>query len=408
MGSRLQFGVNVMPSDWTYSGKLAETVTQDDRQSGFKFLNLSKPGGASKFEDGFTEVPCDFIGTTPVVAVYSQDGQKHRFTIDTGALHSYMRPGMAQALSSGREDPLPLCLYLPPDRWIHFKAEVNRSIAVLANPGPDFPADGILGMNALACVQMKIDYKHRKLWVRASPQPMDTKSVSAELGASPNAQVASIPLTRQDSGRYTVDVSLGGKSLPLEFDTGANVLGVAPSSLSDLKIDKVGGGQVLVENGNKLLAKYLATDAKVGDIKLLWAGVREGADPRAEVGGLGPSILPHQQVLVDYPGKCVYTLKPTEDELVEQALGQFVSGVARLQAGGVALDMPDVFGASKAVLTKIQDRTTTSVVADLRLLAKGDMAAQSRLLSLYKAVSASGGHISILQDGKDSTIEIGN
>jgi hypothetical protein len=412
IGSRLQYGTNVVPADWAYTGTLAEKSSQDDKLEGFHILTLTKPEAKpAPLTESFIEVPCDFIGTTPVVAVFSQDGEKHRFTIDTGAVHTYMRATMAATLNFGRIDPLPLCLLLPSEKWVHFKAEVNRSIAVLAAPYPDFPADGILGMNALACLQLKIDYKRRKLWARISSKPLDVSQVSSEL--TPNvksktpAPVVAVPIKRQDSGRYSIDVSFGDKTLPLELDTGANLIGLAPSTISTLTLEKVGEGQVLIENGTRPLSKYLAPEAKVGDVRFRWPVVHEGADPRADIGGFGPSVLPHQTVIIDYPGRRLYTLKPTEDELVEQAAGQLISGIVRILPNGVILDMPDIVGPSKAVLTKIQDHPAATVIVDLRLLARGDSPARSRLVSLYKYLSSPKGKITILQEGKEIAIEIG-
>ncbi len=405
VGARVQLGLNIFPSDWNYQGKLAEEVSEDRKLAGFRLLSVSPK--AVKVAAGFTEIPCSFIGTTPVVTVFSQDGAKHRFTIDTGAVHSYMRSDMAASLNFGRTDALPLCLYLPEHKWIHFKAEVDRNLAVLASPSADFPVDGILGMNALACLQLKIDYRQRKMWGRVSATAFDTSAAGAALGLTVATTLVAIPMMKQDSGRYAVSASFGETTLPMEVDTGANVLGLGPKSIAKLTLNRVGGGEVLVENGTKLLSRYLAGDSNIGDVKFLWPVVHEGLDDSTEIGGFGPSILPHQVVIIDYPDRKLFTLKPTESELVEQALGQLISGVARIQGDSVLLDMPDIVGTSKALLMKIQNRTTASVLSDLRLWSKGVADARVRLLALYRQLGSPGGSITIIQDGMTKIIPIG-
>jgi len=323
-----------------------------------------------------------------------------------------MRATTARALNFGREDPLPMCLYLPNDTWIHFKSEVDRSIAVLAVPNPDFPVEGILGMNALECCQVKVDFKQRKLWLRVSPKALDVKPASTELGVGPTSQISNpivtIPIKRRESGRFSLEASIGGKNVPLEIDTGANLIGLSPASIPALKLEKVGEGEVLVENGLKPLSKFIAPDTTVGEIRFLWPVVREGVDPKAELGGFGPSVSPHQVVIVDYPGLRLLTLRPTEEESVEQAMSQFISGTARIQKDMVLIDMPDVVGTARTVLKKIQNQTAATVLHDLRLLAKGNAQARLRLMALYKQVCARKGTITIEQAGTETTIEIGH
>jgi hypothetical protein len=415
IGSRLQYGINVVPSDWRLNGSLTERATSDEKLKGFRILTLARPGSAPKGNDvdadAFVEVPCEFMGSTPVVTVFSQDGEKHRFTIDTGAVRSYMQVNLVRSLNAGGTGPVPLCFYLPNDKWIHFKGEFDPSIAVLAYPNPDFPVDGILGMNAISCLQLKVDYRARKLWARISSKPLEAKESLSELGvitaSKAPSQLVTIPMRRLDSGRYAVDVVVGSNTLPVEIDTGASVLGLPPGLLAALHLERVGDAQVLVQNGPKQLSKYLAPDARIGGIKLLWPIIHEGADARAEVGGLGPSVLPHSQVLIDYPGLRLLTIQPTDDESVAQAAGQIIAGAVKLEHNEVVMDMPDVFGPSKAVLTKVQDRPVASFLSDLRLLNKGDAGARMRLLELYKSVIGPKGHITIRQNGAETTVEIG-
>ncbi len=412
MGSRLQFGINVVPADWRYQGKLAESVTEDDNLTGFRILKMLRTGSSSSppaRDDGaFSEVPCDFSGTTIVISAFSQDGQKHRFILDSGAVKSYVRATLPMEEGGGLRDALPLCLFLPADRWLNFIAAFDPSVGVLANPSPDFPFDGIVGMNAVSCLQLKISYSQRRLWARISSKPLDPKQAGSQLGltAATMDRLVAIPMTPQKTGRFSVDLDLAGKTVPMEVDTGASVLGVAPSALPQLPLEKVGRGSVLVQGGSQRLSKYLAPAARLGAISFLWPVVYEGTDPRAELGGIGPSMFPHHGVIIDYPGRRLYTLVPTADESVEQALGQLVAGVARIRPSGVLLDMPNVFGQSTTLLVKVQDKPTSVVLSDLRKLLKGDIAARSRLMDLYLQLNGPYGHITVSQDGAETTLNI--
>jgi len=409
VGSRLQYGENVLPVDWSYQGNLSEAVTEDDGIPGFRIVTLldaAIPRNGSG--EGFDHLDGDFIGTTPVVTAFAQNGEKHRFLVDTGALHSYIRPSVAEALNGGQDIPFPMALQVADHKWLHFKVEVDRNVAVLATPDPDFPVDGILGMNAIACMQLKIDYVHRKLWARLAKKPLDASQAATELGIGKSTvgkdPVKSVAMKRQASGRYAIEAILDGKVSLVEVDTGANVIGLSPSAISKLGMDHVGEGSVLVEAGTKSLATYLARSAKVDDISLIWPVIHQGQTQDQDVGGFGPSVFPHQAVIIDYPGSRLFTLTPTEDELVEQAVGQLISGVVRLEGKETVLDLPEIVGKSRAVLVKIQDQPVNLVIQEIRSLSKGDLNARARLIALYKQLNTNG-HISIRQNGIEREVQ---
>lgn len=402
VGSRLQYGLNVLPTGWTYTGTLAERSTVDTNLTGFQIIGVNRPdSGVKRDSDKFDEVPCDFLGSTPVVTVFAQDGSRHKFSVDSGATHSYVQAALAQNLNFGREEPLPMCLYLPNDKWVHFKAEVDRSIAVLASSSEDFPVEGILGTNAISCLQLKIDYRAKKVWARVSSKSLDDKVIAEQLGTRKSL----VPITRQDSGRYTVDVRFGAKTIPLELDTGASLIGLMPSTIKDLNLEKVGQAQVLVQNGTKTLSKYVATDVIVGDSKLLWPIIHEGFDARLSYGGFGPSMLPHQQVILDFPGLRMFVVKPTEAETIAQAISQLISNTVMLENGEAILDAPDIVGPARAAITKLEDQPIAAVILDLRKIAKGDSTARARILALCRALNASEGHFTIRQNGVEIVIK---
>lgn len=410
VGSRLQYGLNVLPSDWIAGGKPAETSSVDANLKGFQIITVSRPNSQAKRDgNGFSEVPCDFLGTTPIVTVFSQDGSRHRFSVDTGAARSYLKPALAQSLNFGREDPIPMCLYLSAEKWVHFKAEVDRSIAVLSAQDSDFPVDGILGTNAIACLQLKIDYRARKLWARVSSKPTDDKQLATMLGGAASAsRLSSIPITRQDYGRFTIDVQFGARPVTLELDTGASLIGLLPDVIADLKLVKVGETQVLIQNGTRALSKYIANDVKVCESRLLWPTIHEGIDPHLKFGGFGPSTLPHKQVILDFPGLRMVTLSPTETELIESGLSQLLSSPVRFGTNEVTLDSGESTGEPKKVITRIQDKPISAIIQDFRLIAKGDLAAHNRILEICRALNTTLGHISIRQGGIESTIAIGS
>ncbi|MFX8922296.1 hypothetical protein ABTN04_19820, partial [Acinetobacter baumannii] len=74
-------------------------------------------------DDSFVEVPCEFDGTIPVVTAFAQNGERHKFIVDTGALSCYAKPAVAEALNRS-DNPFPMAVMLADHKWLHFKAEV--------------------------------------------------------------------------------------------------------------------------------------------------------------------------------------------------------------------------------------------------------------------------------------------
>ncbi|MDR3691543.1 MAG: hypothetical protein P4L46_19340 [Fimbriimonas sp.] len=409
VGSRLQYGENVYPSDWSVAGHITESTREEDGLAGFKIVTLQEANEKLRKTAGdeFRELPCEFIGTTPIVTVFAQNGEKHRFLVDSGALQSYVKPSVAESLNNGLDVSFPMALQLTDHRWLHFKVGVDRNVAVLSGADPTFPADGILGMNALACLQLKLDYRHRKAWTRLSAKPLVSAEVSKALGASTKpsdvGSLDTIEMKRQESGRYAISVTLAAKTALVEIDTGANVIGLSPQAIVRLGLTRVGEGSVLVEHGTRSLSMFYAPSAEIGGIPLFWPVVREGVTQDPEVGGIGPSVLPHQEAVIDYPGRTFYTLKPSADEKVEQAASQLLSGVVRLEGKEVVLDVPDIVGKARAVLVKIQDEPVDSVVKEIRMLVMGDEKVRPRLLGVFKRLNTNG-HIVIRQNGVERTV----
>ena len=96
---------------------------------------------------------------------------------------------------------------------------------------------------------------------------------------------------------------------------------------------------------------------------------------------------------------------PTTDEWVTQALGQMISGTVAIDNNGVVLDMPDVVGKTRAMLTKVQAEPVASVIATLRSWISGNAAAKSKLLELYRQLNTKG-RLTIVQGGETKLIEI--
>ena len=401
--SRLQFGKNILPADWSYAGKMAEAVTEDLSLPHFKIEYLSGPTASpGDTTEGFEEVPCEFFGTTPIVTVLAQNGERHKFSVDSGALGSFIRPSIAERLNYGTNAPFPMVLQCGRHIWVHFRVGVNPRIAILSSENSGFPADGILGMNAIACMQLKIDYRKRKLWIRTNSSPLESPLVQKELPSSTYA--VTIPMTRQESGRYSIDTEVNGHPLPLEVDTGASIMGLGGRDATTLNLESVGTGDVLVEGGTRKLKRYLASSANLAGISFPWPIIHEAEMAESDIGGFGPSVLPHQTVIIDYPGLNLYTLRPNIDELVIQALGQLISGAVIFDNNGVLLDMPEVVGKSRAILTKIQNEPVGSVITTLRSWIAGQPEAKSKLMNLYRKLN-SGGHLTIIQNGQTKLIE---
>ena len=403
-GSRLQFGKNIFPATWSYAGKLKEPVSEDITLPNFKIEYVagakSNPGEATR---EFEEIPCEFFGTTPIVTVIAQNGERHKFSLDTGALSTYIRPAIAAKLNGGQLFPFPMVLQCGSHTWVHFRVGVSQSIAILRSDNLGFPADGILGMNAVACMQLKIDYQRRKLWARISSKPLEKSLIERELTSSTPS--VSIPITKQDSGRYSIETQINGHALPLELDTGASIMGLNRHDAASLNLESVGSGAVLVEGGARTLKRYLATSVNLMALQFPWPIIHEADTSDSDIGGFGPSVLPHQTVIIDYPGLKLHTLIPTTDEWVTQALGQMISGTVAIDNNGVVLDMPDVVGKTRAMLTKVQAEPVASVIATLRSWISGNAAAKSKLLELYRQLNTKG-RLTIVQGGETKLIEI--
>ncbi len=406
-GSRLQHGDNLFPSDWKVDGKLREISSVNLDIKGFQMVTLDKASATPKKsnQDSFQEIPCEFMGTTPLVTVFAQNGTKAKFAVDSGALKSYIQPALAQAWNRGNEAPFPMVLMLSPGSWVHFKTEVDRNVRVLAIPGPDFRAEGILGMNALSGLQLKVDYRHRKLWARLSPRPFEGSDAATELTPGKLGTLKTVGLHHDISGRFALDATIGKEIVPLEVDTGANVLGLTSEVVKLLKLEKSGEGAVLVERGTRALDTYLAPPTVIGDIPLLWPVTHRADSDETKLGGFGPALFPHPVVIIDYPGLCLYTVSPTADETIAQALGQLISGVVRIEGTEVVLDLPDIVGKSRAVLVKVQDRPISTVLIDLRGVLSGKEQSRKSLENLFRQLTV-GGHITIRQDQILKLIEI--
>ena len=182
-------------------------------------------------------------------------------------------------------------------------------------------------------------------------------------------------------------------------------MGINGHDAASLNLESVGSGAVLVEGGARNLKRYLATSVNLVGLQFPWPIIHEADTSSSDIGGFGPSVLPHQTVIIDYPGLRLHTLMPTTDEWVTQALGQMISGTVAIDNKGVVLDMPDVVGKTRAMLTMVQAEPVASVIATIRSWISGNAAAKSKLLELYRQLNTKG-RLTIVQGGETKLIEI--
>ena len=400
IGSRLQFGINVVPADWIIAGKPSEPLTDKPGPNGYRTLELGSVKGASS---GLSEIPCTFLSSTPVISLFSQDGKKHTFTIDTGALETYVRPEVAESLNQGSDDPFPMALQVGDKRWLHVKVQVDRHIKILSVSGPDFPVEGIMGMNAVAAMQLKIDYRHHKIWARIGTELPQPNLFKYEFG--PSAKVESLPIEHLASGRCAIHAQIDQHDVLLELDTGADLLGISTQTAKELKLRKVGEGDVLVQAGAHRMSLFLPKEFAIGPHSLLFPIVHEGLSQDSGLGGIGPSRLPGHVVVLDYPALRLYTAIATEDERVEQALGQLISGTVAFEKDEVILDMPSILGPGRVVLLKINEHSVYEVLKLLRKLVKNPQI-ENQVTDLFQDLNRHG-TLTIRQAGSIKTVQIG-
>ena len=396
----MQLGVNVIPSGWSVAGKLKESVQDQPGPEGFHTLTLVSSEGVA---DGFEELSCTFLNSTPVISLFSQDGKKHSFTIDTGALETYIRPEVAESINQGSDEPFPMALQIGKRRWLHVKAQVDRRIKVLTITGPDFPVDGIMGMNAVAAMQLKIDYRHHRVWARINTSPLTAESAGKEFGS--RANVTALPIQKTETGRYTIEVQTTLHRLPLELDTGADLIGIGTQTAQEYKLRKIGEGDVLVQSGAKKMSVFLLEDFRLGPHQFLFPVAHEGPTQETGLGGLGPSRIPCPTVLLDYPNHVLYTANATEDEKIEEGLGQLISGTVHFEKDEVVLDMPTILGTERATLLKINDTSIYKVLEMLRKQLK-EPTQTEHLVKLFQALNHIGS-LTYRQSGKYKIFQIG-
>ena len=131
----------------------------------------------------------------------------------------------------------------------------------------------------------------------------------------------------------------------------------------------------------------------------------EGPTQETGLGGLGPSRIPCPTVLLDYPNHVLYTANATEDEKIEEGLGQLISGTVHFEKDEVVLDMPTILGTERATLLKINDTSIYKVLEMLRKQLK-EPTQTEHLVKLFQALNHIGS-LTYRQSGKYKIFQIG-
>lgn len=243
----------------------------------------------------FQAIPVRMSGGFIAAEVHTSDGSPHWFLVDSGSNASYVAKTLANDSEIKHGD---MQIRLDVGKAQVFGAAEPIDAARIPVGVGGLKTEGVLGINVLRYLQLRIDYDEQTVLARFGP---------ALPWAGPGHDT--LIMNRDADNLYTLSGYLGGRAIRLCVDTGATALVLDPKKISMEALTKLTPTKINTFGGTLAADRFLIDRMKLGDVTSYWMIASKQPWSNADDGTIGTTLLGSSNVTIDFPGSCVYVGK---------------------------------------------------------------------------------------------------